>query len=39
MARELQGFKAHLMDGLEGAWDGRRELVGGGAELGGEEER
>ena len=32
MAREQEGIKAHLMDGLDGARDGRRELVGDGAE-------
>ena len=39
MVRELHGFKAHLIDGLEGARDDRREVVGDGAELGGGEER
>ena len=39
MVRELQGFKAHLMDGLAGVRDGQRELVGSSVELGGEEER
>ena len=39
MVRELQGFKAHLIDGSEEARDDRRKLVGDGAELGGEEER
>jgi len=32
VAREQEGIKAHLMDGLVGARDGRRELVGDGAE-------
>ena len=39
MVRELQGFKAHLIDGSEEARDDRRKLVGNGAELGGGEER
>ena len=39
MVRELQGFKAHMIDGSEEARDDRRMLVGDGAELGGEEER
>ena len=39
MVRELHGFKAHLIDGLEGARDDWRELVGDGAELSGGVER
>ena len=35
MAREQEGIKAHLMDGLDGARDGRRDLVDNGAEHGG----
>ena len=35
MVRELNGFKAHLIDGLEGVRDDWRELVGDGAEHGG----
>ena len=31
-ARELQELKAHLMKGLGGARDGRRRLVGDGAD-------
>ena len=39
MAREQEGIKAHLMDGLDGTRDGWRELVGDGVELGGGDER
>ena len=38
MVRELQVFKAHLIDGSEEARDDRRKLVGDGAELGSGEE-
>ena len=39
MVRELHGFKAHLIDGLEGVRDDWRELVRDGAKLSGGEER
>ena len=39
MVRELQGFKAHLIDGSEEARGDRRKLIGDGAELGSGEER
>ena len=39
MVRELQGFKAHMIDGSEEARDDQRKLVGDGVDLGGGEER
>jgi len=38
VVRELQGFKAHLIDGSEEARDDRRKLIGDGTELDGREE-
>ena len=31
-AREVEGLKAHLLVALDGAWDGRKGIVGEGAE-------